>query len=256
GEGAIFHFCKLRRTGERPLFYRKDNRVTITQLTNKADNSYQELSNKLTNKNYVPSVNEYEPSCSINELTPFGDILIAALGKSPMVVTQAYTLFTNSNIKIQKVALVFPKLNGEIENAVRMLEEVFKLKKVDVLKCGVKLADVASKEDCQLFLQRMIGAIDEISVSYPESAIKLLLSGGRKGMTALSYFTAQRSNISDVYHTLITDPQIEKQIEEECSLKILQKLGSSQKKAEKMFLESYQKNNFVLFKIPVIPFIN
>ena len=75
-------------------------------------------------------------------------------------------------------------------------------------------------------------------------------------MTALSLFAAQRSGITQVYHTLINDPAMEERIESECSLTELNKLGSNEKKAKRMFLDEYSRqiNQFTLFKIPVIPF--
>ncbi len=252
GEGSVFHFCKLRRTGERPFFYRQDKQVVVAQLTYKANNSYQQLSDNLRNGDYVPSTTEYEPVHALKDVDQIGDILLASVGKSPMVVTQAYTLLQQKeNVNIDKVAVVFPEKNGTIKKGVLIVKDVFrrKSKKTAVIEYGVALQDVASKKDCETFLNRMIDAINK----YPDSQIRLLLSGGRKGMTALSYFAAQLSGITKVYHTLITDSELEERIESECSIENLSKLGSPKKKAEKMFLECYPIEKFDLFEIPVIP---
>lgn len=257
GKGSVFHFCKLRRTGERPFFYQQDKQVVIAQLTYKANNSYQQLSDKLEKRKYVPSATEYEPVHTLKDIDQIGDILLAAVGKSPMVVTQAYTLLQRDeeNAMIDKVALVFPEKNGTVKKGIRMLKDVFRkrAKKTAVIEYGAALQDVADEHDCATFFNRMIHAIDDLRKKHPDSQIRLLLSGGRKGMTALSYFAAQRSEITKVYHTLITDPELEKRIESECSTENLNRLGSPKKKAEKMFLECYPLNDFDLFEIPVIP---
>ncbi len=99
----------------------------------------------------------------------------------------------------------------------------------------------------------MVKAADDLIKNHPEDEIRLLLSGGRKGMTALSYFAAQRSGIAKVYHTVITDPELENRVENECSIESLKNLGGRKKRAEKMFLECYPDENFELFEIPVIP---
>jgi len=256
GSGAVFHFSKLRKTGERPFFYRQDRDIIVAQLTYKANDSYQQLSNKLQNGKYRPSVSEYEPKYTLKDIEQVGDILLAAVGESPMVVTQAYKLLqrkenANENANIDKVAVVFPEQNAGIKNGIRILEDVFR-KKAEVIKYGAALQDTDSKERCETFLYRIIEAVDDLRKKYPDSEIRLLLSGGRKAMTALSYFAAQRSGIAKVYHTLITNSELEDKIESECSIEILNRLGSTKKKAEKMFLECYPAEKFDLFEIPVI----
>ncbi len=250
GNGAVFHFSKLRQTGERPFFYRQGKDVIVAQLTYKANDSYQQLSNKL--QKYRPSVSEYEPKYTLKEIEQIGDILLAAVGESPMVVTQAYRLLQRKeNANIDKIAVVFPEQNTYIKTGIRILEDVFG-KKAEVIKCGAALKDLNSEDACEDFLNRIIKAVEDLKKNYPDSEIRMLLSGGRKGMSALSYLAAQRSNITKVYHTLITDSELEDKIKSECSIENLNRLGSTKKKAEKMFLECYPAEKFDLFEVPVI----
>lgn len=100
----------------------------------------------------------------------------------------------------------------------------------------------------------MIGAADALRSEDSDTDIRMLLSGGRKGMTALSFLAAQRSHIARVYHTLVTDPELEKRIERECSADALNRLGSPGKKADRMFLKEYSESDFELVDIPIITF--
>jgi len=112
---------------------------------------------------------------------------------------------------------------------------------------------ISEKAPCSEFLTCMIQAVDKLKGEDSESDIRMLISGGRKGMSALSFLAAQRSLITKVYHTLIADPQLEKQIQNECTIDRLSVLGI-QEKAERMFLERYPKERFELLDIPVITF--
>lgn len=180
-------------------------------------------------------------------------ILIAPVGKSPMVVTQAYTLLERAGVKISRVALVYPKKNGSIKNGVRLLEEVFGDRGMTVEKYPVDLKDVDSTAACKTFLQAIVKAIADLRRKFPDSDLRMLLSGGRKGMSALTLLAAQQAHIPYAYHTLICDTALEDRIEDECSIAQLRSLPGTPQRAERLFVECYPQEQFVLFSIPVIP---
>jgi hypothetical protein len=68
-------------------------------------------------------------------------------------------------------------------------------------------------------------------------------------MSALTLFAAQRAGIEQVYHTLITDPRLEDQIEHECGLEGLRKFSPAQQ-AERLFLEMYDRCSLCLVSDP------
>src|SRR5205085_10229758 len=87
--------------------------------------------------------------------------------------------------------------------------------------------------------------------------IDLALSGGRKGMTAMTIFAAQNKRLPCVYHTLITDEQLSQKIDEQTTVTALKKTGlSREERNDRLFLRAYETNEpytkFVLFRVPVI----
>ena len=98
--------------------------------------------------------------------------------------------------------------------------------------------------------------IDYAQTKYPECKIDLALSGGRKGMTAMTIFAAQKKKIDFVYHTLITDDELEQRIERETKLTVLNKVGLREEEPNnRLFLRAYEGGEpytkFVLFRVPV-----
>ena len=110
----------------------------------------------------------------------------------------------------------------------------------------------ASSDDCNLYLERLTSVITETREDNPDKNIHLSLSGGRKGMAALTLFAAQQANIDTVYHTLITDVDLEEKIEKETTLIELQKLTRFQQ-VQRLFLDDYDQSKFELVRVPVIP---
>lgn len=185
-------------------------------------------------------------------------ILLVPLGKSPMVATQIYTLLQESEDRgcprISAVAVLYPERHLVIGNGVRLLETQFKRKKVEFIKYPIKgLTDINSTKACEFYKDELLAVINKLGQKYPDRPIVLALSGGRKGMSVLTLFAAQYAGIEHVYHTLITDIELEKRVEEETSLKALDKLASDNDKAKRLFLEVYDRSKFELFTIPVIP---
>lgn len=258
-----FYIAKIGDTAERIAWWfdQQKRQVVIAELGVEDHGEYHRVGAHavLDNAYFVKkSTTDYKPICSLNALAPFKKaVLLAGVGTSPMVVTQAYTLLQKKeNADIETVAVVFPDQSATVKRGVRILEEVFRKKtqgKVQINRYGVAIDDVDDTQKCHQFLNKIIEAIDDLKQKYPDAEIYLLLSGGRKGMSALAYFAAQRSRLESVWHTLITDLQLEDRIEQECSISELDKLGSAQKRTERLFLECYLKN-FEIFEVPVIPF--
>lgn len=134
-----------------------------------------------------------------------------------------------------------------------MLNEVFDDRGVTVEKHPVDLKDVDSTDACKTFLQGIVKTIADLCRKFPDSDLRMLLSGGRKGVSALALLAAQRAHIPYAYHTLICDAALEKRIEDECSIAQLRSLPGTPQKAERLFVECYPQEQFVLFSIPVIP---
>jgi CRISPR-associated protein NE0113 (Cas_NE0113) len=91
-----------------------------------------------------------------------------------------------------------------------------------------------------------------------DGKIDLALSGGRKGMTAMTIFAAQKCGIRYVYHTLITDEDTSDRIDEETTIDALNETSLTQEEERKrLFLRAYEAEgpdpyaNFVLFRVPV-----
>ena len=238
---------KMGNTDERLFYYQTDSKIVIATIV-QHDSEYK----RIIDGNKLVYIKNHPPVIHSNELEQH-NILIAPLGKSPMVVTQTFALLsTREGADIGKVIVIYPN-NSEIRNGARLLQKVFKAKGKDcVIKPIKSIKDVASDDDCRIYREELVSVITEAQGANPDKSIYLSLSGGRKGMTALTFFAAQQANIDAVYHTLITDVDIEKEIEEETTVTALQKL-TPQMKTQRLFLESYDEAQFDLFRVPVIP---
>ncbi len=208
---------------------------------------------------------DYPPKVQIQNLKAKAGTLVITLGRSPMIVTQTYVLL-KSQVQIERVAVVYPEKNGQIQNGVRLLKDMFTNRRLFDLRGGeidfqeypLSISDVDSEETCRVFAVGLEEAIYSERNSFPHFPLYLSLSGGRKGMAVLVYLAAQRAGLREVYHTVITDPELEKKIEKETGLKEMNRPGLTlNQKAEYMFLHNYQKNigSVKLFSIPVLPII-
>jgi CRISPR-associated Csx14 family protein len=252
-EGPSFHFYKKRRTVERPFYYRETSRVIVAELTSHQDKSYEELSARL-DQGFKPSIQDYRPDKSLFQLESKDNILLTTLGKSPLVVTQTYLLLRKEGVNIQKVAVVYPEKGGGVfENILGWLKSFFDKEKVEMIRYPVPgFADTDSREACEKFLEVMVQAIDNLRDNHPDWRIHLSLSGGRKGMSALALFSAQRSGIPLVYHTLVKDEALEERLEGEGSYEYLSGLSPGERRKH-LRLEPYDREQMILFEIPVIP---
>lgn len=269
GKGTFgeYQFFKRRRTTERPFFYTEPNpidlypqksveRVIVCALSvEQGDGQYQPTANEvLANLDSTPSVRLFD-------LNRRDLILIVPLGKSPMVAPQTYTLLTQSEAegrpRISTVALIYPERNPVIGNGVRLLKRQFERRGVSIEDLPIRgLRDLDSPEACEAYLRELLDAIQKLQNKYPDQQIALSLSGGRKGMSALTYFAAQYAGVKKVYHTLIADLDLESQVEAETTLKAIESLPTDDAKGRRFFLNSYNHSKFELFTIPVVRLIS
>jgi len=116
--------------------------------------------------------------------------------------------------------------------------------------------DIDSTDACKDYQTTLEDAIDEARKAHQGCAIDLALSGGRKGMTAMTIFAAQKKGLSYIYHTLITNQQLSEEIDEQTTVEELKKLNDRMRH-DRLFLREYEGNGpytkFVLFKVPVFP---
>ncbi len=200
-----------------------------------------------------------EPCRRLVDLDARERTLLVPLGKSPMIATQTYTLLQESEEegrpRISTVGVVYPEQSPPIGNGARMLKRQFEQRQVEFLQYPVRgFKDVDSVEACNAYLGALLAAIGDLRGKYPDRDLALSLSGGRKGMSALTLLAAQRAGIERLYHTLITDLALERQIDREASLSALKKLPTDEARAKHLFLTEYGLERLQLFTIPVIPF--
>lgn len=194
--------------------------------------------------------------------SPAESVLIVPLGKMPMVATQLYTLLKEQEQRtIHEVVLLYPGRSTEIDNAAKIIKEALRIEGgVPCTLAGVpELDDITKAKDCRIYQQRLEAEIKRVQKQYPECHIDLALSGGRKGMTAMTIFAAQKNGIPCVYHTLVTDEVLSEEIEEQTTVSALHKTGMSQReRLDRLFLRAYHSEEldnpyakFTLFRVPV-----
>jgi CRISPR-associated Csx14 family protein len=193
-------------------------------------------------------------------------ILIVPLGVAPMVATQLYVLGTEKEgWNIKQVVLIYPEDDTIIEGAEMVEVAVREYKRKtgkryqnDVRHIRIRgLRDIDSDEHCILYQNELDRVIQEYNASYSPEQIIVALSGGRKGMAAMSIFSARKAKIRYVYHTLITDREVENDIINETTVEVLQDLRSDQERNHLLLLKKYnldgEYSRFTLFKMPVFP---
>jgi CRISPR-associated Csx14 family protein len=303
-----FHFYKRRRTVERPFFHTEPQSIHLLPKDPKArakaglnidtviisglaveqdDGSYDSTGEELV-KQFDPA----ELTLPLEAILPAGAsaalpskqdcALVVPLGTSPMIATQLYTLLTRQGSTIRTVVLVYPANSQQIRRAASLVQKAFDYEGIDVT-CQLfpvpGYGDIDSKPACIAYEQELEKVIDAVSGAYQ---VELALSGGRKGMAALTMFVAQRKGIRYVYHTLIPDSQFSDQVERQTELDELREGKiSEEKRNNRLFLRAYEppirsfvpgaaqhggdrhlmraneatrpETKFVLFKVPVLP---
>lgn len=252
------HFtCKKARTSERVFYYTQPHAITgyprqtverliITLFPRHiAGNKYDiELADWVQQPDIVPRYN-------LNDLPKRPMILIAPLGESPMVVTQTYRLLQECERKEMKaIWIVYPGGHAPACNGARILEAVCQQRRVLFHECPLDIADVNSTETASKFAAGIMDAISQCQQRYTDASIALSISGGRKGMSVLTLYAAQRKGIRYVYHTIIRDPERERAIQTSYE-NILHRSAALQ--AELMFLDNMVLSDFDLISVPVIP---
>lgn len=258
--GKVFHFFKLRRTTERPFYYTVPEPIHLFPQRKVESVIVCGLSVEQSNGTYKPSAEQLLrdtqvlPYKHISNLVKNETVLVVPLGESPMIATQTYTLLQKRQ-EISPIVVIYPEDHAPIRNGVNILADLCRRRKILFEKKPIHgLRDIDSYAACQTYLSELLHTLNEVRLKYPHKQIALSLSGGRKGMSALTLFAAQYFGIDYIYHTLITDPDLENQIEQECSYEELIKLNAAAQ-ADRLFLESYDHHCFTLFPIPVIPAI-
>jgi len=243
-----------KRTGQECLlFYTKPNSIIAYPQKSVKEVIICGLSDESAIEWQAKNASREEPDKQLRELNTRERILLVPLGNSPMIATQTYTLLQESEAegrpKITMVAVLHTK-NPNIVNGVNLLKQQFRLKGVEFKAYSLPIEDVDSTENCQTYIEKLRFAIRELQQKYPTHQIELSLTGGRKGMSALTIFAAQYEGIERVYYTLINDAELEKQIEQESPV---DKLPPNDKaRARILFLDNYDKSKFVFFPIPLI----
>ena len=186
-------------------------------------------------------------------------ILIVPMGTVPMVATQLYTLLSKREKRdIREVILLYPGGAESVRNAAQIVKDAFECEGIENFTCIKKsiagLSDIASTEDCEKYQDELEKTILQARRQHPEWHIDLALSGGRKGMAAMALFAAQRTQLREVYHTLITDPNLDRTIMFATEGDRFQRL-KQQDKNNLLFLHAYegQIEDFRLFKVPMGP---
>jgi CRISPR-associated Csx14 family protein len=241
-------------------------KVVVCQLENKVNGKYRQLNKIKASPDFSTT-----PKYQISDLpaVPYtaraNSILIVPLGNKPMVATQLYTLLEQQeNRSIREVFLVYPDAQG-IKNAARIVKDALENPPYCIPCHGDDpisgLKDILSKDDCRRYQEALEAVIDkacQAAQKYPNCKIDLALSGGRKGMTAMTIFAAQRKNIPYVYHTSIVDENLSERLEEkqDGTVETLKSLSKDKRNA-RLFLEEYKSTGlftkFVLFRVPVFP---
>ena len=266
---VTLHFFQRFQTPQRFVFYTKPEdidegseeavaQVVVCALEEGVNNEYRKLKKIAASPDF-----SVEPKYRLDELPliPYTDpaesVLIVPLGTLPMIATQLYTLLEYQERRtIRAVYLVYPERAMEIENAARIVKRALQERAgVSCISVQVPgLEDIDSKEACKRYQAILEEVIAEVRERYPDCKIDLALSGGRKGMTAMTISAAQGQHIHPVYHTLITDEQLGRDIDRETTVEALNDL-SRKERNDRLFLQSYKDGGsyarFVLFKVPV-----
>ncbi len=256
----------------RPIFYTEPvdiytqpaepvERVVICSLEREDEHGY-----KMLEELALALASTARQTSSIDRLSPVADpaesVLIVPLGTSPMVATQLYALLTKVEQRtIREVVLIYPQKAATIANGAEMIKKALRVEDENVA-CRLAdiegLADITEEADCRKYQARLEQEIERVKNECPGIKIDLALSGGRKGMTAMTIFAAQKHRIPYVYHTLITDGDMSEKIEGETTYEELNDTGLSQEERNaRLFLCAYKAEepdpyaNFSLFRVPV-----
>lgn len=176
--------------------------------------------------------------------------LIAPLGDSPMVVTQACALLAARGHTLSGVRVVYPRGNGAIAAGAQLLSQVCRRRGVPVELVPVAIADLSGAETVGPFQEGMRAAVAAARAGRPGAEPALLLAGGRKGMAALALAVAQAAGIQRAYHTTIPSPAREAEV-----VRAYEQAegGPYAPLGRLMFLDGAGLDDFALIEVPVVP---
>jgi CRISPR-associated Csx14 family protein len=267
-KSARLHYLKGYKAPVHPIFFTEPgdiaeypdqevNRAVICALEMGKTEGYRALEEvKTALKMSVIEVDDIDVSLPMPPPIPVESVLIVPLGTSPMVATQLYTLLTQQQKRtIREIVLIYPAQSTLIHSGAEMIKDILSAEAC-CRKVGVPgHNDMDSSDACREFQQVLEAEIERVRREYPLCKVDLALSGGRKGMTAMTIFAAQRKHIPYVYHTLITDSDLSERIEQETTIEELIDTGLTEKEINaRLFLEAYEPYpyaHFTLFRVPV-----
>lgn len=265
------HSFVVPRTSVQLVFYTLPNdiynsldneveQVVICELETGEQDQYRSLQEIAASPDFsTQKAHHLEELPRVPPTTSVDSVLIVPLGAFPMVATQLYTLLKyQEGRNIREVILVYPARFTKIVNGADLIERSLQEEaNVPCIHAPVAdLKDIDSSEACQLYQAILEDVIDQARKDHPNYTIDLALSGGRKGMTAMTIFAAQNKQLPYVYHTLISDEKLSDVIDEQTTVEVLNDL-SLEERNDLLFLRTFEGNGpytrFVLFKVPVFP---
>ncbi|QBD78661.1 hypothetical protein EPA93_22800 [Ktedonosporobacter rubrisoli] len=274
GKLPIYYFEDDEKMSVFPVFYtlNKDFRVASEDQVDKVvicDLVEAENRDTKPSLKEVVSAPEFSihPSVKLDKLAyvphedPAASILIVPLGEAPMVATQLYTLLKEREKRvIREVVLLYPGQAAVIANGAEIIKKA--LQEEDCTPChclGIPgLRDITSKADCKLYQEWLERVIKAMRGRFPDYKIDLALSGGRKGMTAMTIFAARKMGLQYVYHTVIADKELSEKVEMETAGKRMKgqipiSERSMKERRDRLFLRKYRDDysQFKLFRVPV-----
>ena len=253
--------CKKARTAERVYYYTQPHpikaqkesveRVVITRFPVHINEKAYDVSLEDWIKN--PDI---MPRYHVSDLPARPVTLIAPLGETPMVITQACTLLQSPQhiippLKVVSIHVIYPGCHVPSQNSWKMLKAVCAKRDILLHSHPVPIADLDSHTAVDSFVAGLRQAIADARRNNSNAKVELLLSGGRKGMSAIAFHVAQTQGIMRAYHTTVIDPLREKEIEQKTSYEAL-KSCSAKKQAEVLFLDQYGTADFTLIPVPVL----
>ena len=268
-EGRYHYVLKKARTSERIFCY------FLPQGSSPAQHNMQKVvvtafTKHNTEKSYERDLKDWVkrgdtvPVKRLSDLPERETVLVAILGETPMVVTQAYALMTNPAchvppLKVIEIRLVYPEGHAPARKGANLLEKVCSRHRVELKRHGLPIKDLDSDKTITRFTQGLRQTVNRAHAEHPNANVVLLLSGGRKGMSALGFYVAQTQpnpRIQQVYFTTVPDPQKEQMIE--TNTKNLDSMPPQKQenllflKDEELFPENSMATDFTLLSVPVI----
>jgi CRISPR-associated Csx14 family protein len=258
-KGKTFHFYKQGGSAERTFYYTSPNSIEAYP-----QREVKEVIICGFSDHYDPSAEYWLKRGDLEPVKTLADLpsrakeqpiaLIAPLGLSPAVVTQAYVLLQRQSNTVARIHVIYPDGNPAIRGGAKMLETVCQRRNIPIERQPLPIPDVDDQQSCDAFLAALQSAIRSQREQHPNEAIALLISGGRKAMSALTMIAAQVMDVGQVYHTVITDPATEQRVQRETAYRVL-KSHMPGEQMRLLFLEDRTEDelqHFAVFTVPVL----